>query len=134
MRHARAAREIVTSRLLILQSKRLMLTSAQRRLDQHGLDSMRHRVERLRTETDMAQYSYRLAMLNYGSPAHIDYWVVAYGKLIEMASALSGKLRDSVVGLPPAERFQASADVEMLEEIMDHWAASMRKAMARSVA
>ena len=130
----RSGREIVKSKLLILQSKRLLLSSAQRRLDQTGLDSMRRRVDRLRVETDMAQFGYRTAMLDYGSPQHSDYWIVAYGRLIEMASALSGKLRDSVVSLPIAERFQASADVEMLEEIISHWSRSMRTAIAKSVA
>jgi hypothetical protein len=74
-------------------------------------------------------------MLEYGSPAvHHDFWTIAYGRLIEMGQALSAKLRSSVYSLPVAERYRVSADVEMLEEIVDRWTAAMRTAMVESVA
>lgn len=129
-----AAREIVSSRLLILQSKRLMLSSAQRRLDKTGLDSIKERVDRLRAETESAQHSYRVAMLAFGSPEHMDYWIVAYGRLIDIGNKLAKKLRHAVVELPATERYEASTDVEMLEDIVGRWSDSMRAAMARSVA
>ncbi|HKW72718.1 MAG TPA: hypothetical protein VJQ08_07820 [Candidatus Dormibacteraeota bacterium] len=60
---------IISLRLLIRQSKRLLLSSTQRRFDVLGLDALRQRVERLRFETDMAQHAYRATMLACGSPA-----------------------------------------------------------------
>jgi propanediol dehydratase small subunit len=129
-----AAQEIITSRLLVLQSKRLMLNTTQRRLDESGLDSLRSRVETLRMEADHAQHLYRSTLLAYGSPEHAEYWVVAYSRLIEMGNALKVRLHDAVLDLPLSERYQASADVEMLEEIVARWHESMRAAMTRSVA
>jgi hypothetical protein len=129
-----AGQEIITSRLLVLQSKRLMLNSTQRRLDESGLDSLRNRVETLRLEADHAQHLYRSSLLDYGSPELAEYWVVAYSRLIEMGNALKVRLRDAVLDLPLSERYQASADVEMLEEIVARWHESMRAAMTRSVA
>jgi hypothetical protein len=129
-----AAREVIQSRLLILQSKRLMLNSLVRRLEETGLDSLRQRVEVLRLEAEMAQHEYRSSVLTYGSPEMIDYWIVAYSRLIEMGNTLATRLRDAVTDLPLSERYQASADVEMLEGIVERWQESMRLAMAKSVA
>jgi hypothetical protein len=134
MTREESSRDIVTTRFLILQSKRLMLTLVQRRLDESGLDSLRRRVEILRAETDIAQHAYQATMLEYGSPDQIEYWTIAYGRLIEMGSMLANRLRDAVIDLPLSERYQASADVEMLEDIVEHWQESMRSAMAKSVA
>lgn len=131
---AETARAIVSSRLLILQTKRLLLNSSQRRFDALGLDTLRQRVERLRLETDLAQHAYRATMLAYGSPAHADYWLVAYARLIEMGRALTSKLRDSAMSLAPAERYQASADVEMLETLIERWTEEMHRSMAEAVA
>ena len=127
-------RQVVNGRLLVLQSKRLLLISSERRLNQSGPDSLRGRVERLRAETATAQYNYREAMLRWGSPQLDDYWPVAYGRLIEMGSSLSGKLRSSIDDLPPDERYEVSTDVEMLEKMVGRWSKSMRAAMAASVA
>jgi hypothetical protein len=128
------ARGILNSKLLIIQSKRLMLVLAERRLEETGLESMRRRVDKLRAETEVAQYNYRAAMLSYGSPEYVDYWIVAYSRLAEMGHILARKMRDAVVDLPAVERYQASADVEMLEEMVGRWSASMRVAMTKSVA
>lgn len=134
MRNPGGGEHVITSRLLILQSKRLLLHSAQRRLQQTGIQSMRRRVEALRLETDMAQHSYRLSVLKWGSPQQPDYWLVAYARLIDMGQALSTKLRAAVEELPSAEHAQVEADVEMLEDIIEHWVESMREAMASAVA
>jgi hypothetical protein len=130
----RAAHEVITSRLLMMQSKRLMLSLAERRLMLEGKDSLRRRAENLRLEAEQARHAYRSAILDYGSPESSDYWIVAYSRLIEMGNTLTTRLRDAIIDLPLSERYQASADVEMLEEIVDRWRVSMRAAMAKSVA
>jgi hypothetical protein len=111
------ADSIITSRLLVLQSKRLMLHSAQRRLDQR-------RVEELRAQAESAQHAYRKAMFSYGSPRDHDYWVIAYGRLIEMGRVLTLKLREA------GNSDQVSPDLEMLEGMVTQWGRSMRIAMA----
>jgi len=132
---AAVAQSVLTSRLLILQSKRLMLDRYQRRLDRDEADDeARSRVGVLRRQTDAAQHAYRSVILAWGSPENAEYWIVAYGRLIDMGTTLTQKLRDAVVELPLAERYQVSADVESLESIVGEWIEKMRRSMAASVA
>lgn len=125
---------LVSASLLILQSKRLMLSSAQRRLESTGLEELRGRVAELRVEAEHAQHRYRSAVLAFGSPAKTDYWLVVYGQLIEKGGVLSTRLRKSTSRLPLRERYEASADIEVLEEIMKTWTDSMRRTMSAAVA
>lgn len=129
-----AADHIVRSRLLILQSKRLMLNTLQRRLKEHGYDVLKVRVAKLRSETATAQHLYRSSMLSWGSPQNPDYWLVAYGRLIEVGNVVVDRLRDATDQLPPAERYQVSADVEMLEHMISKWTEVMRESMSAAVA
>jgi hypothetical protein len=129
-----AAASIIMSRLLILQSKRLMLTSAERRLSNAGGDSLRGRVKRLRGEAAAAQYAYTSSILAFGSAGDRDYWVVAYSRLIQIGRVLTLRLRECAAGLPVAERYQASTDVEELEDIVKSWTDSMHASMAASLA
>jgi hypothetical protein len=126
--------EVISARLMILQSKRLMLGSLERRLSRSNPDDLQIRAETLRREAAHALDMYRGSVLAYGSPSHADYWLVAYGRLIDMGNALTKKLREATVTLPPEERYEISADVEMLEFIVGAWTESMRTAMSESVA
>jgi hypothetical protein len=129
-----AASAIITGRLLILQSKRLLLRSAQRRLRESGMTELRERSSRLRVETEMAQHAYRNCMITWGSPEHRDYWLIVYGRLVEMGTALTNRLEASVPDLPSADRFEAAADIEMLEDLVKGWAKARRDQMAASIA
>ena len=131
---SRSAPHIITSRLLILESKRLMLASLHRRLAESGHESLRRRAEALSQECEHAQHNYRASVLSFGSPHTADYWVVAYSRLIEMGNALTVKLRDARGELPLDERYQVASDAEMLEEIIGSWTASLRAAMASAAA
>ena len=122
--------KIITSRMLILQSKRLLLVSLRRRLAATGVGALKKRVDGLQAEAALAQHQYRDAILNWASPEDADYWVVAYSRLIEMGNVLTGKLRDASVVLPLEERGEVSADIEMLEEIVQSWTESRRESMA----
>jgi hypothetical protein len=120
---------IVTSRLLVLQSKRLLLTSTETCLIQQDEAQLRERSGRLRAQTETAQHEYRTALLRWGSPATPDYWVVAYTKLTEVGTTLLTKLRSVPRGLPSAERFEVATDVEMLEDVVDKWRQEIRTSM-----
>ncbi|HKV88880.1 MAG TPA: hypothetical protein VJT78_12860 [Candidatus Dormibacteraeota bacterium] len=128
------AENIIMSKLLVLQTKRLLLNGALDRADEHAPESMLENVERLRREADQAQHAYRTAVLSYGSPVSSDYWLVAYGRLIESGTALMKRLRDATYELPPAERYEVSADIEALEGIVDRWTEARRHAMAGAIA
>jgi len=123
------AGDLITARLLILQSKRLMLSSALRRAADGRRDAPGNRVRRLRDETERAQSRYEDAVLKWGSPESSNYWLIAYGRLIHMGNGLTQKLRSASAALPLSERVQVSADVEMLEDIVADWTASMRTTM-----
>jgi hypothetical protein len=125
---------LISARLMILQSKRLMLSSLQRRLEGSGIDSLRKRVERLKAETERAQFRYRSTMLSIGSPRHDDYWPVAYSRMIEMGNTLSSRLREATRDLPAADRYEASTDVEALEHLVAGWRESMVASMRSAVA
>lgn len=126
---------LISSRLHILQSRRLILSSV-RRLVPKPSGSAAHfeRVDQLRRQADSAQHDYQNAVLRLGSPDSHDYWVVAYSRLIASASALVSKLQNEAVDLPPAERFAAAGEVAALEKLIQGWTDSMRKSMVEAVA
>ena len=129
-----AAHKVIQSRLLVLQGKRLMLSTCERRLDQHGTEALRRRVDRLRLETSEASHLYMTSVLQWGTADTSEYWVVAYARLIEMGQALTTKLRHAACELELHERYHVSADVEALEEILDDWSGRMRRSMSKAVA
>jgi hypothetical protein len=128
---------IVTSRLLVLQSKRLLLASTERRLlgggpqrPQAHHDRLQEDAERFRAQTETAQAAYRAALLKFGSPEAPDFWVITYTRLIEMATALVAKLRAAAPELPPTERLEVATDVEALEDAIQRWRNQVRASMA----
>ena len=125
---------IVAAQLLILQSKRLMLASVERRLAETKLQQLRDRVDVLKGEVAVAHHNYKNAMLRYGAPDHADYWLVAYMRLIEVGNALTQQLTTAVAELPAEEQYEVSTDIEMLERIVGRWREGMREAMVESVA
>ncbi len=125
---------IITSRLLVLQSKRLMLDAIERRLETWNSADVRRRFDELRIETDAAQDRYRRAVLAWGSTEDIDYWVMAYSRLIDKGNVIVRKMREANLALPPMERYQVSADIEMMEHLVEDWTESLRRSMAAAVA
>jgi hypothetical protein len=121
---------LILARLLMLQSKRLILATLERRLHQAQTNSLLARVEHVRRETDDASNRYRDSMMTWGSPAIPDYWPVAYGRLVETADRLSARLRRTAPDLPQADRFELATDVEMLEVLAERWRRSIRASMA----
>jgi hypothetical protein len=125
---------IITSRLLVLQSKRLMLNAIERRLEGMDAPHVRRLWEQLRLEVDAAQDRYRRAILLFGSTEEIDYWVIAYSRLIEKGNVIVQKMREANLALPPEERYQVSTDIERMEHLVEDWTESLRKSMAAAVA
>jgi hypothetical protein len=120
---------VVASRLQVLQSKRLMLASNERRLRVHKIESFRDRVAHLHAELERAQAAYRSAVLRWGTPKRADYWPVAYARLIELADNLAAKLRVGTADLPPERRFELAVEVEVVEDLIGAWRDSLRQAM-----
>jgi len=130
----RAAQEIIASRFLIVQAKRLLLSSAYRRHHLENGSTPRDVIERLESELDRADRRYRMAVLEHASPESADYWIIVYARLLEVGEDLTEKMRTASVELPPGARFEVSTDIEALQLILERWNASMKKSMAQAVA
>jgi hypothetical protein len=120
---------LILARLLMMQSKRLLLAGLERRLQTAGREHLHYRADRLRVETEDAQESYCSSLLRWGSPEKPEYWSAAYGRLIATADKLSSKLRRTAPELPPHDRYAVAAEVEMLETLAEDWRTSLRGAM-----
>jgi hypothetical protein len=115
------ADSIVSSRLLIVQSKRLMLSSVERRLRLKGGDSMRRRADRIRDETEEAHRTYQSAVLTWGRARSHEFRLVAYSSLANLGDDLVLRMRDTIPHQTPGEQFTMTAEVEMLENVIEHW-------------
>ena len=139
---------VITSRLLILQSKRLLLSSLERRLRiasveslrQHlerrlriaSVESLRQHLERVVAECESAWTAYRASILRWGSPQNQEYWLVADSGLIDRGNTLSDRLANASADMSPADRYQLAVEVEKLDDMVEHWTDSMRAAMTSS--
>jgi len=131
----RAAQEIIASRFLIVQAKRLLLSSAYRRhLHVENRSTPRDVIARLEGELERADRRYRTAVLEHASPASADYWIIVYARLLEVGEDLTEKMRTAAVELPPGARFEVSTDIEALQLILERWNASMKRSMVDAVA
>jgi len=117
---------LISSRLLMLQSKRLILASLERRFRKQPLESLRTRVDLTRRETVHAHERYCRSLLTWGTADTPHYWPVAYGRLVDTADRLSSKLRGVAGDLPYPDRYQAATEVEMLEALAERWRQSIR--------
>lgn len=126
----KASELLVQSHFLIMQSKRLLLISTERRAALRDSERMRERLQRLRSESDMATASYRRIVLGLGSPAHPDYWPVAYSQMIQLGDRLSARLRETADTMPASDASQIAVDLQLLEQLVNGWTDSMRARIA----
>lgn len=124
---------LISSRLRILQSKRLRLNSVLL-LRKSSSEEKLKRLERIRAEVERSSENYQSIVLRLGSAQSGEYWLVAYSRLIASGSVLASKLRAAAIDLPAAERVQAVSEVEMLENLIQGWRAELRTSMVKAVA
>jgi len=129
-----AGDSIVSARLLVVQSKRLMLSSLLRRFRLRGEDSLRKRTDRFRDEADRANRNYRSAVLNWGQATSPEFRLVAYGSLVDLAESLVLELRGTLGGLQPRDQFELATEVEVLENFIDQWRRNARPSATAAVA
>jgi hypothetical protein len=125
---------LLLGRLLVLQSKRLLLASHERRFRVREIKGVREAGERLRGEVDGAQTAYRSALVRLGSPATPGYWPAAYSHLIEQADHLSGRLRCAAGDTPQAGRYEIAVEVERLDQLIGEWRDSLRTSITEATA
>jgi len=125
---------VVTGRLLVLQSKRLMLASNERRFRKRKGEVLRETGERLRDDIDRAQRAYRSALVSLGTPRTPGYWPAAYSHLIDRADDLSGRLRSAAADSPQAGRYEIAVEVELLDQLIGEWRDSLRTSIVETTA
>ena len=125
---------IVSARLLVVQSKRLMLSSLLRRFRLRGERSLRERTDRFRDEADRANRDYRSAVLNWGPATSPEFRLVAYGSLVDLAESLVLELRGTIGGLKPRDQFELATEVEVLQDFIDQWRRNARPSATVAVA
>ena len=125
---------IVSARLLVVQSKRLMLSSLLRRLRLRGERSLRERTDRFRDEADRANRNYRSAVLNWGQATSPEFRLVAYGSLVDLAESLVLELRGTIGGLQPRDQFELATEVGVLQDFIDQWRRNARPSATAAVA
>jgi hypothetical protein len=127
---AAVGESIVTSRQLIAQSKRLMLSSLERRSRLSGGDSLRQRIDRCRNETAVAHRTYRSAVLTWGPATSLEFRLVVYSSLTNLAEHLVIELRDSIASTSAQERVDLALEIENLEALIEQWRLKGRPAAA----
>jgi hypothetical protein len=122
---------IVSARLLILQSKRVMLVRAIARGAGRRPDD---RVVQLQGEVSSANARYRDSVLRWGAADSSQYWLVAYSTLVDKAEGLSSAMWRAAEDLPQADRTQVTDDARRLDGIIETWRELARTTMAEDVA
>lgn len=112
---------IVMSRLLILQSKRMLLSAAERTLVESDQPDTRARVDRLRGETSAAHEQYRRVVLDWAPTDSPQFSSVAVAGSAEAVQSLADKLRDISRELPLEDQLEFADDIACLEEIVARW-------------
>jgi hypothetical protein len=112
---------IVVSRLLVLQSRRILLASLQRQLEREDSPEIRSRIGRLQRDTEKAQAKYRAVVLAWASPEDPQFWKVAYAAMIDDAEAVMAKLKTRSIELPISDRTLVETDVAQVTDIIRRW-------------
>ena len=121
---------IVASRQLIAQSKRLMLTSLERRSQLRGGEELRKRAERIRDETDNAHRTYRAAVLTWGQATSVEFRLIAYSSLADLAESLVVELLDTIGGQSARDTLDLAIEIEGLQILIGQWRHKGRPALA----
>lgn len=128
-RIASSADKIVSSRMLALQSKRLLLAVAENRLAKTDDQEVHKRAISLREDVLDARHDYLTAVLLFGSPDTAEYQLAAYSSLLDAGDRLTAKLRAAVSDLGGRDRYEVETEIEVLEQLIQRWRAAICTSM-----
>ena len=118
--------QIIASRMLVFQSKLLLMNAANRRFQRTHAKRDLKRVEHLRAELHRAESALRKIEVEGSLWSSADYWLAVYASLIDRAKDSLARVASVMRARPAAERFENATDVQMLEELIAQWTARMR--------
>jgi hypothetical protein len=125
---------LVSARLQVLQSKRLLLASQERRLQQRAVERLPEHVRHLREEIEEAQALYRATLVRWGSPMLMEYWPAAYGHLIDLADGLGRRLEDAAKQGSVSRGYELALEVEVVDQLIASWRQALREALLKASA
>ncbi|HET7465868.1 MAG TPA: hypothetical protein VFL29_04325 [Candidatus Dormibacteraeota bacterium] len=125
-----AGEQIVMSRLLVLQSRRMMLASCLRRSQVANRPALTERVESLQGAADKAHADYKAAVLAWAHPETPQFWMVAYATMIENAESVVDELRTRSSELPISDRMLVERDATELKGIIKRWRSNLMRPQA----
>ena len=121
---------IIASRLLTLQSRRILLAVIVKKLFFTGDVELEAQVNSLEELIAKAERDYKKAVLKWAAPETAQFWLVSYQRMIEEAEDLATHLRTSAAELPGTDRAEVSADVVRLDQVIERWREAMVTAIA----
>lgn len=121
---------IIASRLLTLQSRRILLSTLVKKLFFTGDEELEEQVTSLEELIAKAEREYKKAVLRWAAPETAQFWLVSYQRMIEEAEDLATHLRTSAAELPGTDRAEVSADVVRLDQVIERWREAMLDAIA----
>ena len=121
---------IITSRLLALQSWRILLATSATKLLFMADEELEKHVNGLEERIAQAEREYKKAVLKWAEPETAQFWLVSYQRMIEEAEELAVHLRTSAGELAGTDRAEVSADLVRLDQVIERWREAMVKAIA----
>ena len=118
--------QVVAARMLVFQSKLLLMNTANRRFRRTNAERDLKRVEHVRAELHRAEAALRRIELEGHHWSSPDYWLAVYASLVERATDALDRMTTASYGRPAAERFESATDIQMLEELIAQWTSRMR--------
>jgi hypothetical protein len=116
---------IVMSRLLVLQSRRILLATTEKKLRAEDDPELRKRLGNHQAAAAGAHDAYRAAVLTWASPESTQFWMVAYATMIDGVEDLAGQLRARSYELPGRDRIAIQSDLAQLDRIIKRWRSTM---------
>lgn len=118
--------QVVAARMLVFQSKLLLMNTANRRFRRTKAKRDLKQVEHLRAELHQAEAALRTTEVEGHLWSSPDFWLAVYASLVERATDALDRMTIASYGRPAAERFESATDIQMLEELIAQWTSRMR--------
>jgi uncharacterized Zn finger protein len=129
--HHTIAADVAWSRLLVLQSKRLLLGGALRRMRRTADDESRARAEALRAEAEAAAGVYHAAEEAARFTPLTPSRVATCRRLIGRCRESANRMNELADRLDAASQYEIATDVQMFDELIELWNEPVRPGPSR---
>jgi hypothetical protein len=125
---------LAAAHLRVLESRRLMLGSVERRLDDDPTQTpLQERRAGLLAEIERAERTHTLYALLARDTAEPSFWVHAYGRLIQLAARLEDEMTASAATAGATADAVRTADLPLIAASLRDWREQLRHWQVASV-